>query len=136
MLVASFDSPKSATLYRPSPDISTLAAFRSIDEDLTGEIDPKEFFALPQFSAFASPETMDTLFRAIDTDGSGTVTEVELLSVMFPIATKSDVQEMIKMAHRVRFGSKKEEKAKPKHVARPKKMNMRNVSERIQCQTQ
>ena len=94
--------------------LDILTAFRSIDEDLTGEIDPKEFFALPQFSAFASPETMDTLFRAIDTDGSGTVTEVELLSVMFPIATKSDVQEMIKMAHRVRFGSKKEEKAKPK----------------------
>jgi Ca2+-binding EF-hand superfamily protein len=94
--------------------LDILMAFRAIDEDLTGEIDPKEFFALPQFSSFASPETMDTLFRAMDRDGSGTVTETELLSVMFPLATKGDVQEMIKMAHRVRFGSKKEEKEAPK----------------------
>ena len=78
--------------------IDIISAFQQIDEDLTGEIDPKEFFALPQFSGFASAGTMDTLFRAIDRDGSGTVTVDELLIVMFPVATKSDVKEMIQMA--------------------------------------
>ena len=82
-----------------------ITAFNQIDEDLTGEIDPKEFFALPQFSGFGG-DTLDTLFRAIDTDGSGTVTKEELLAVMFPMATKSDLIEMIKMAHKTRFGKK------------------------------
>ena len=90
--------------------IDIISAFQQIDEDLTGEIDPKEFFALPQFSGFASAGTMDTLFRAIDRDGSGTVTVDELLIVMFPVATKSDVKEMIQMAHKVKYGSKKEKK--------------------------
>lgn len=87
--------------------IDIIAAFQSIDEDLTGEIDPKEFFSLPQFSDFAG-DTLETLFRAIDQDGSGTVTQTELLTVMFPIATKADVQEMIKMSEKHRFGGKKE----------------------------
>ena len=90
--------------------IDIISAFQAIDEDLTGEIDPKEFFALPQFSGFGSG-SIETLFRAIDKDGSGTVTQNELLTVMFPVATKADIQEMIKMAHKHRYGSgKKEEK--------------------------
>ncbi len=94
-----------------------IHSFQSLDEDLTGEIDPREFFSLPAFAGFADSGTMDTLFRAIDRDGSGTVTQEELLSVMFPLATKSDVAEMVKMAHRVRFGSKEKKEKKPSRLS-------------------
>ena len=34
--------------------LEIIHSFNSLDEDLTGEIDPREFFALPAFSSFAS----------------------------------------------------------------------------------
>jgi Ca2+-binding EF-hand superfamily protein len=90
--------------------LEIINSFNSLDEDLTGEIDPREFFSLPAFSGFASESAMETLFRAIDRDGSGTVTQEELLTVMFPMATKSDVKEMVKMARESRFGKKQKKK--------------------------
>ena len=90
--------------------LEIIHSFNSLDEDLTGEIDPREFFALPAFSSFASESAMETLFRAIDRDGSGTVTQEELLAVMFPVATKADVKEMVKMARESRFGKKQKKK--------------------------
>ena len=90
--------------------LEIIHSFNSLDEDLTGEIDPREFFALPAFADFANSSAMDTLFRAIDQDGSGTVTQEELLAVMFPLATKTDVKEMVKMARESRFGKGQKKK--------------------------
>ena len=55
--------------------------------------------------------TIDHLFRTIDKDGGGSVNMEELLGVMFPKASESDLQLMLEMAHAEQYTRKKEKKA-------------------------
>jgi WD40 repeat protein len=96
--------------YQKQEVMEVIHSFQKLDEDVTGTIDVNEFLRLPQFEGM-DKGSIDHLFRTIDKDGGGSVNMEELLGVMFPKATESDLQLMLEMAHAEQYTRKKEQKA-------------------------
>ena len=95
--------------YQKQEVMEVINSFKKLDDDLTGEIDISEFLQLPQFEGM-DKATVDHLFRTIDSDGGGSVTQEELLRVMFPRASESDLKLMEELAHVEQFATVKETK--------------------------
>merc|ERR1711871_610912 len=79
--------------YQKQEVMEVINSFKKLDDDLTGEIDVGKFLKLPQFEGM-DKATVDHLFRTIDSDGGGSVTQGELLRVMFPRASEADLKLM------------------------------------------
>ena len=95
--------------YQKQEVMEVINSFKKLDDDLTGEIEISEFLKLPQFEGM-DKATVDHLFRTIDKDGGGSVTQAELLRVMFPKASDADLKLMEELAHVEQFASVKQTK--------------------------
>ena len=95
--------------YQKQEVMEVINSFKKLDDDLTGEIEISEFLKLPQFEGM-DKATVDHLFRTIDKDGGGSVTQAELLRVMFPKANDADLKLMEELAHVEQFASVKQTK--------------------------
>ena len=91
--------------YTKKDVMTVISQFQALDDDMTGHIDAKEFFALPQFQGLGQAK-IDALFQAVDKDGDGQVGQTELLRVMFPKASASELNSMVALAHRTMYRRK------------------------------
>ena len=89
--------------------MEVINSFKKLDDDLNREIEISEFLKLPQFEGM-DKATVDHLFRTIDKDGGGSVTQAELLRVMFPKANDADLKLMEELANVEQFASVKQTK--------------------------